>query len=203
MHGTTSDLSCAEEVSALILYNLVPHAPNKGAKRLDQFGDHRDAEGGVGEASSTEFPHEEGPREESMCEDKPEDAGDKDGDDEDTDEESMSSSGSSQESPHSTCRYSDRCCHPPSWAEHCESEDRKDGSLGRFSTGQYSRSKGESEVGHLPALTSSPPDGQESSSKLMEAAQEETASTVSNILPTGNQNAVVIHTTKDELKSLD
>ena len=107
-----------EEVYALALCNLVPGIPDEGARRLDWFGEHRDAEGGVGEASSTEVPCEEGPGEELMHEEEPEDADDEDGDDKDMDEESMSSSGSSQ---CFTCCYSDRCCHPHSWAEHCKS----------------------------------------------------------------------------------
>ena len=94
MCSTTSDLSYAEEVSALILCNLVLHIPDEGAKRLDWFQEHRDAEGGLGEASSTEVPHKQGPGEELMCEDEPEDADDEDADDEDTDEESVSSSDS-------------------------------------------------------------------------------------------------------------
>ena len=184
-----------EEVSALMLCNLVPRIPEKGARRLDQFGEHRDIEGGVGEASSTEVPHGEGPGEEWMCENELEDTDDEDVDDKGMEEESMSSSGSSQESQCSTHCYSDRCHHPHSWAECCESEDGEDGSLVRFSAGQYSGGKGESEVGHPPVLTSSPLGGQESSSKSMEAALEETASTTSDALP--------IHMTEDELKSLD
>ena len=137
-----------------MLCNLVPRIPDEGARRLDQFGEHRDAEGGVEEASSTEVPHKEGPGEESMCEDEPEDV------DEDTDKENMSSSGSLQESQCSTCCYSDRHHHPCSWAERCESEDGEDGSLMRFPTDLDSRGEGESEVGHLPALTSSPLGGQ-------------------------------------------
>ena len=155
MHGTTSDLSCVEEVSALTLCNLVPHIPDNGARSLDWFGEHRDVERGVGEASSTEASHKEGPGEELMHEDEPEDADDEDADDKDMDEENMSSSGSSQESPCSTCHYSDRCHYPCNWTEHCKSEDGEDGFLVRFSAGQYSRGDGESEVGHLPAQTSS------------------------------------------------
>ena len=107
--GTTSDLSCTEKVSALTLCNLVPCIPDEGAKRLDQFGELRDVEGGVEETSSIEVPHNEGLEDESMREDNGEDA-----DDEDADEESKSpsSSGSAQESPHSTQCYSDKCCHP-------------------------------------------------------------------------------------------
>ena len=111
-----------------MLCNPVPHIPDEGARRLDQFGEHRDAEGGVGEASSTDVPHKEGPGEELMCEDELEDTDDEDMDDEDKDEDSISSSGSSQEIQHSTCHYSDRHHHPCSWAEHCESEDGGDGS---------------------------------------------------------------------------
>ena len=123
VHGTTSDLSCGEEVSAFMLCNLAPRIPDEGARRLDQFGEHRDVDGGVGEASSTEVPHEEGPGEELMHEDELEDADDEDIDVEDMDEESTSSSGSSQKSQCSTYRYSDRHHHPFSWAECCKSED--------------------------------------------------------------------------------
>ena len=124
--STTSDLSGVEGVSTLALCNLVLCIPDEGASRLDQFGEHRDAEGGVGEASPTEVPREEGLGEESMHEDEPEDADDEDVDDEDTDNASASSSASSQESQHSTCHYSDRHCHPRSWAEHWKSEDGED-----------------------------------------------------------------------------
>ena len=129
MHGTTSDLSHAEEVSALVLYNLVLHIPDEGVKRLDWFGEHRDTEGGVGEAASTEVSHEEGIEDESMCEDKGENDRE-DADDEDADEESESSSSSAQESPLPTHQYSDRCCHPHSWTEWSKSGDWEDGSLG-------------------------------------------------------------------------
>ena len=176
---------------------------NEGASRLHWFGEHRNVKGGVGEDSSTEVPHEEGPGEESMCEDGLEDTDDKDMDDEDTDDESMSSSGSLQESQCSTHFYCYRCHHPHSWAECCESEDGEDDSLFGFPTGHYSRSKGESKVGHPPAPTSSLLGVQESSSKLTEAVPEETASTVCDVLPTGSQDVVVVHVTEDELKSLD
>ena len=49
--GTTSNLSYMEEVSTLTLCNLVLHIPDEGASRLDQFGEHRGVEGGVGKAS--------------------------------------------------------------------------------------------------------------------------------------------------------
>ena len=186
-----------------MLCNLVLYIPDEGARRLDWFGEHLDAEGDVMEASSTEVPQKEGPGEESMCEDELEDVDDEDTDDENTDEESTSSSGSSQKSQHSTHHYSDRHHHPRSWAEHCESEDGKDGSLVRFSTGQYSEGEGESEVGHLPAPTSSPLGGQQSSSESTKAVPEETASTTGDVLSTGSQDMVVIHLTEDELKSLD
>ena len=102
MCSTTSDL-LSMEVSALMLCNLVPCVPDEGTKRLDWFGEHRGLEGGVGEASSTEVPHGEGLEDESMYEDDGEDADDKDADEE---SESPSSSGSVQESPHSTHHYS-------------------------------------------------------------------------------------------------
>ena len=44
--STTSDLSCVE-LSALTLCNLVPCIPEEGVKRLDQFGEHRDVDGGI------------------------------------------------------------------------------------------------------------------------------------------------------------
>ena len=37
----------------------------------------------------------------------------------------------------------------------------------------------------------------------MKAAPEETSSAASDVLPTGSQDAGVIHMTEDELKSLD
>ena len=198
VHGTTSDLLCTEEVSTLVLCNLVLCIPDEGASRLDRFREHRDAEGGVGEASSTEVSCEEGPGEESMHEDKPEDA-----DDEDTDDMSMSSSVSSQESQCSTHCYSDRHHHPHSWAEQCESEDEEDDSLVGLPTSQCSGGKGEGEVGHSQAPTSVLLGVQESSSELTEAAPGEMASTTCDVLSTGSQDVMVIYTTEDELKSLD
>ena len=108
VHGTTSDLSCMEEVSALTLCNFILHVPDEGVKRLDEFGEHRDVEGCVGEAASTEVPLEEGMEGESMCEDEGENDRE-DAEDEDADEESENSSSSAQESPCSTHHYSDRC----------------------------------------------------------------------------------------------
>ena len=183
-----------------MLCNLVPCIPDKGAKRLDQFGEHRKAEGGVGEPSSTGVPCKEGLEDESMCEDDREDADDKDVDEE---SKSPSSSGSAQESPCSTHHYSDRSCHPHSWAEWSELGNGEDGSLGGLSISQDSGGKGESEVGCQPALTSSPLCEQESSSQSLEAAPQETTSTVGDLLLTGSQDAVIIHATEDELRSLD
>ena len=97
--------------------------------RLDWFGEHRDVESGVGEAASTEVSHEEGMEDESMHEDEEENDGE-DVDDKDTDKESESSSSSTQESPCSTCCYSDRCHHLHSWAEQSKLGDREDGFLG-------------------------------------------------------------------------
>ena len=37
-----------------MLCNLVLCIPDKGVKRLDQFGEYRGTEGGVGEAATTE-----------------------------------------------------------------------------------------------------------------------------------------------------
>ena len=131
MCHTTSDLSRAEEVSALALCNMVLCVLDKGAERLDKFREHRYANkrgGGVGEASSVEVPLKEKVEEESMGENDGEEEGheedDEDTDDEYTDDEdrgeeneSHSSSGSMQESPRSTCCYSDRYHCPLSWAE--------------------------------------------------------------------------------------
>ena len=152
---------------ALTLSNLVLCIPDEGVKRLDQFGEHRDAEGGVGEASSTEVPCEERMEDESMHEDDREDA---DGEDADKDHESSSSS--TQESPYSTCHYSDRCYCPCSWAEQSKSGNGEDGSLGGLSVSQDSEGEGESERAHPPAPTSSPLCEQRSSSESMEAAPE-------------------------------
>ena len=66
--STISDLLHMEEVSALVLCNRVLCIPDEGAKRLDWFPEHGDMEGGVGEASSTEVPYEEGLEDESMHE---------------------------------------------------------------------------------------------------------------------------------------
>ena len=200
--GTTSDLSHVEEVSALALCNLVPHVPDEGVQRLDWFGKHRDMEGGVGEAASTEDFQEEGMEDESMHEDEGENNGE-DVDDEETDEKSESSSSCMQERPCSTCCYSDRHCCPHSWAERSELGDREDGSLGGLSASQGSEGEGESEVGCPPALTSSPLCEQESSSKSTEAAPEEAMPTTGNLPPRGSQGTVIVHAMEDKFKSLD
>ena len=82
-----------------------------------------------------------------------EDDGEEEGheeDDEDTDDvrvddedrgeesESHSSSGSMQKSPPFTHCYSDRCCHPCSWAELSKSGNSEDGSLGELSISEES-----------------------------------------------------------------
>ena len=73
----------------------------------------------------------------------------------------------------------------------------------RHPTSQCSGGEGESEAGHLPALTSSLLGTQESSSESKEAALVKTASVACDVPPTGNQDAVVIHVTEDKLKNLD
>ena len=60
-----------------------------------------------------------------------------------------------------------------------------------------SEGEGESKAGHPPTLTSSELCEQESSSESMEAAPEETTSTVGDLPPTGSQNAVIIYATED------
>ena len=139
---------------------------------------------------------------ESMCEEDREDA-----DDEDADKESESpgSSGSMQESPHSTCCYSDRHCHPCSWAEWSESGSGEDGSFGELAMSQDSGGKGESEVGCPPALSSCPlceQESPESPEVAGQAAPGETTPTTGNLLPTGSQDAVVVHAMEDELRNL-
>ena len=141
MCGTTSDLSCMEEVSALVLCNLVPCIPDEGVKRLDWFGEHRDTEGGVGEASLTEVPCVEGMEDTSMCGD----------DGEDMDEESESSSSFMQESPCSTHHYSDRHHQPCSWDEQSKLGNGEDGSLGGLPASQDSEGEGRVKQGiHQP-----------------------------------------------------
>ena len=120
-------------------------------------------EGGVGEASSTEVPCEEGLEEESMCE---EDHGDVDDEDVDEKSENSSSPGSMQESSCSTHCYSDRCHCPHSSAEQSKLGSGGDGSLGELSASQDSGGKGESKVGHPPALPFPLLHEQESSSEL-------------------------------------
>ena len=202
VHSTTSDLSHTEEVSGLTLCNLVPRIPDEGVKRLDWFGEHSDAEGGVEEAASTEVSWEEGMEDESMHEDEGENDGE-DADDEDADKESESSSSSMQESPRSTHCYSDRCHCSCSWVEQSKSGDGEDGSLGGLSASQGSEGKGKSEVECPPALTSSLLCEQESSSESTEVAPEETMPTTGNLLPTGSQDMVIVYAMEDELRSLD
>ena len=158
VHGTANDLSQAEEISALVLCNMVPHIPDKGAERLDRFGECMDENerDGVKEASSAEAPHEEEVEEQTMDEDdreeEDEDMDDEDVDDEDRDEdsESHSSSGSIQESPHSTHCYSDRCCHHPcSQAKQSESGNGENGSFGKLSVSENSEGEGGGEAGCL------------------------------------------------------
>ena len=76
MHGTTSDLSQAEEMSALPLCNIVLCILNEGAERLDRFGECRDKNGRDG---TGETPPSEAPCEEEM-EDKAMDGGSKEDD---------------------------------------------------------------------------------------------------------------------------
>ena len=116
-----------------------------------------------------------------------------------------SSSGSTQESPCSTHCYSDRHCCPLSWAEWSKSGNGEDeyGSLGRLSTSQDSGNEEENEAGHPPAPTSSLLSEQQSSSKSPEAVPEETMPTVDKLPPTSSQDAIIIHTMEDELRSLD
>ena len=70
------------------------------------------------------------------------------------------------------------------------------------STSQGSKGEGESEMGHPQAPISSPLCEQESSSKSTEAVPEETTPTTGD-LPTGSQDAAIVHTTEDELRSLN
>ena len=173
MHATPSDLSRMEEVSALMLCNLVLHILDEGVQRLDQFWEHRDAEGGVGEAASTEVSCKEGMEDESMHEDKGENDR-ADADDKDANEVSGSSSISIQGGPYSTHCYSDKHHCPHSWAEQSELGDGEDGSLGGLSASQGSEGKGESEAGCPPAPTPNHPpppmSEQESSTKSTEEA---------------------------------
>ena len=149
IHSTASDLLWAEEMLALALCNMVLCIPDKGVERLDRFGECREEneKDGAEEAIFTEAPHEEEVEEETMdegCEEEDDDTDDEDMDDEDmddddTDEESKShsSSESTQESPHSTHRYSDRhhlqCTY---WAQQCKSENGEDGSFGELSVSE-------------------------------------------------------------------
>ena len=169
MHSTASDLSWAEEMSALELCNMVPGILDEGAERLDRFGEckgKRKKDSGK-EASAAEASHEEEVEEETMDEDDREEEGheeeDEDMEDEDADDEdggmkseSHSSLGSMQENPCSSWHYSDRChCHPYSWAKQSKSENGEDGSLGELSVSENSEGEGEDEVGHWQALPSS------------------------------------------------
>ena len=145
----------------------------------------------VREASSAEVPRKEEGEDETMGEDDGEEEGCKEDNeyvnDEDggKDSESHSSSGSMQESPHSTCHYSDRCCHLHSWAERSESGNSEDGSFGELSISEDTGGKGEGEAEHPQALPSSPLCEQESSGESPEvigqAVPGETTSTVGDL----------------------
>ena len=189
---------------------MVPHILDEGVERLDRFGEHKDKnEGdGVEEASSGEAPHEEEAEEQTMDEDEREEEGlqeeDEDGDE---DSESHGSSGSMQESPCSTHGYSDRCHHClHSWAERSKSGNGEDGSFGKLSVSENSEGERGGEVGHPQAPPSSPLCEQESLGEPPEVVGQtvpsETASTMGDLPPAGGQEAVVIHATEDELRSI-
>ena len=134
---------------------------------------------------------------------------DKDADGEDADEESEShtNSKSTQESPRSTCFYSDRHHHGTSWAQWCESENGEDGSFEELSVSENSKDERGGEAEHSQALLSSPLCEQESSGKLPEvvgwAAPSKTTSTAGNLPPTGSQDTIIIHAMEDELRSIE
>ena len=50
VQSTVQELSRAEEMSTLTLYNLVPHSPDADSKRMNRFGENRDTDtvGGKG-----------------------------------------------------------------------------------------------------------------------------------------------------------
>ena len=153
---------------------------------------------------------DEDDREEKGRDEENEDVEDEDDDDEDGGEEieSHSRSGSIQESPCSTQCYSDRCHHHPhSWAKQSESENGEDGFLVELSISENSEGEGESEVGHPQTPPSSPLCELESTGKMPEVVGQtvpsETASTAGDLLPVGSQDAVVIHATEEELRSLE
>ena len=202
-------------MSALVLCNMVLHIPDEGAERLDRFRECRDERGRDSgeETSSAEVPHEEEVEAETMDEDDREEEGCKEDDEgadaEDWGEESKSHSslGSMLESLHSTWHYSDRhCCCPRSWAEGSESGNSEDGFLGELSISENSGGDGEGEVGCPQAPPSSPLQEPESLGEMPEEVGQivpsETVSTVGNLPPAGSQDAIVVHTTEDEFRSL-
>ena len=121
VHDTASILSWVEEMSALVLCNMVLCVTDEGAGRLNRFRECREENERDCKEEVEEQTMDEDNREEEGYEDvDDEDADDEDMDDEDGDKESEShsSSGSMQESPRSTHHYSDRHHHcPHSWAE--------------------------------------------------------------------------------------
>ena len=198
---------------------MVLRVPVEGAERLDRFGEHRDANkrgGGVREASSTEVTCKEWKKRlwvkvtgrkatkrmmrMQMMGKQMMRTGDEES-------ESHSSSGSMQESPCSTCHYSDRCCHPCSWAEQSESGNGEDGSLGELSTSEDCGGKGVGKVGCPQAPPSSPLCEQGFSGKSLEVDGQvipgDTTPTVGDLPPAGSQDAVVVHATEDELRTLE
>ena len=149
---------------------------------------------------------------ETMDEDDQEEEGHKE-DDEDVDDEdggegskSHSSSESTQKSPCSTHHYSDRCHHHHCWAKQSESGNGKDGSFGEIPVSEDSEDEG-GEAGCLQAPPTSPLYELESSGKspdvVGQAVPGETMSTVGDLLPAGSQDAVVVHATEDEMRSLE
>ena len=82
----------------------------------------------------------------------------------------------------------------------------EDGSFGELSISENSEGEGEGEAGHPQALPSSLLHKQKSLGKLPEVVGQtvpsKTASTAGDLPPAGSQDAVVVHTTEPELRSI-
>ena len=191
--------------------NVDPGIPDKGAERLDRFGECTDENerDGAEETSLPEAPGKKEVEEETMDEgSEEEDYKGHEEEDEDVDGESgrHSRSESTQESPCSSHHYSDGCCHSSSWAQQCESENEEDGSFGELSVSKNNEGEGGGEVEILQAPSSSPLCEQESLGEppkvVGQAAPSEAASTTGDLMPMKSQDSIVIHATEHELRSI-
>ena len=139
VQGTAQDLSRAEEMSALALYNLFLHSPDAESGRLNRFGEDRDAdtEGGQGgsrhHSNDDEYedvPHSQDNSEESACE------SDWDSEEDNSQQGNLPDErgGRTNTQPNSSLSHhsTDKClCHHASSSEsECKSEGVEEGKIG-------------------------------------------------------------------------